>query len=190
MRNKFNYNELVKVSGIGKNHGTIKNKLGFIIEKDTYYNDYCIDLIFGKKDWYAEKNIERVLGPKKNKAQRYQIRLCTSVEGYNLIEQNIKKNMPISNNKMRQIALYKIFKRRKMKYVILGWNSVFWPKSNKSVIILEDTINKFRNLNIPFQYIVLNEENLFDILIKEFSENDSNVSVFFIERKIKIKKKS
>ena len=98
--------------------------------------------------------------------------------------------MPISNNKMRQIALYKIFKRRKMKYVILGWNSVFWPKSNKSVIILEDTINKFRNLNIPFQYIVLNEENLFDILIKEFSENDSNVSVFFIERKIKIKKKS
>lgn len=189
MRNKFNYNELVKVSGIGKNYGIVKNKLGFIIEKDKYYNDYCVDLIFGRKDWYEEKFIERVLGTKKNKAQKYQIRLCTSEKGYNLIEQNIKANMPISNNKMRQVTLYKNFKKRKMTYIVLGWNSVFWPKSNKSVIILENTIDTFRKLNIPFQYIVMNEENLLDIKIKEFLENDSNVSVFVIERKIKSKKK-
>lgn len=41
MRNKFNYGELVKVNGIGKIYGKVKNKLGFIIEKDSYYADWC-----------------------------------------------------------------------------------------------------------------------------------------------------
>lgn len=33
----------------------------------------------------------------------------------------------------------------------------------------------------------MNEEKLTDIKIDEFTENDSNVNVFLIERKIKIK---
>ena len=36
MRNKYNYDELVKVNGIGKVYGKVKEKLGIIIEKDYY----------------------------------------------------------------------------------------------------------------------------------------------------------
>ena len=53
---------------------------------------------------------------------------------------------------------------------------------------MENTIRTFRELNIPYQYIVLNEENIIDIEIHQFIENDSNVDIFWIERKIKMKK--
>ena len=39
MRNKYSYNELVKVSGEGKIFGNVKNKLGFIIKKDEFFED-------------------------------------------------------------------------------------------------------------------------------------------------------
>ena len=42
MRNRYNYGELVKVDGVGKQFGKVKNKLGFIIEKDIYYQEYYI----------------------------------------------------------------------------------------------------------------------------------------------------
>ena len=48
MRSKYNYNELVKVNGIGKNFGKVENKLGFIIRKDDFYDDYYIKMIFEK----------------------------------------------------------------------------------------------------------------------------------------------
>ena len=42
MRNKYNYGELVKISGMGKNFGEVKNRLGFIIRKDDYAtSSYC-----------------------------------------------------------------------------------------------------------------------------------------------------
>ena len=44
MRNKYNYNELVNVNGTGRIYGKVKNKLGLIIDKDTFYNDYYINL--------------------------------------------------------------------------------------------------------------------------------------------------
>lgn len=188
MRNKYNYNELVVVSGIGKLYGKIKNKLGFIIEKDPFFQDYYIDLVFGKTDWFQEKDIKRVLGIKKNKAEKYQIRLCTTQKGYDLIEKNIKKQEPISNNKFKQINVYSSFTKNKKKYKIIGWSSVYWPLSNKSIKIIEDTIKSFRKLNIPYQYVVLNEDNIIDIEIYQFTENDNNVDIFWIERKIKMKR--
>ena len=62
MRNKYNYGELVKISGIGKEFGKVENKLGFIIRKDDFYDDYYIDMIFGEMDWFNEVSLERVLG--------------------------------------------------------------------------------------------------------------------------------
>ena len=53
MRSKYNYNELVKVNGIGKNFGKVENKLGFIIRKDDCYDDYYIKMIFGEEDWFG-----------------------------------------------------------------------------------------------------------------------------------------
>ena len=103
MRNKYSYNELVKVSGEGKIFGNIKNKLGFIIKKDEFFEDYYIDLIFSKKDWFNEESIERVFKKNKNKTEKYQVRLCTTRQGYNFLKEKIKENEPISNNKFKKI---------------------------------------------------------------------------------------
>lgn len=187
MRNKYNYGELVKVNGIGKESGKIINKLGFIILRDDFYNDYYIDLIFGEKDWFSEESIERVLGEKRNKTEKYQIRLCTTKEGYEEIKKNIKMREPISNNKFKKIDIYKKFEKNAIEYIILGWNSVCWPTKNKSVNILEETLRKFKTINIPFQYVLLNEKEVTDIKIMQFIETDKNVDVFLVERKIKIK---
>lgn len=186
MRNKFNYGELVKVNGKGKEFGIVENALGFIVRKDDYYDDYYIDLLFGKADWFEENMLVRVLGEKRNKTEKYQVRLCTTKDGYELIKSNLKKREPISNNKFNKIDIYKRFERNGTSYIILGWKSVFWPISNKSIKILESTINEFKDKNIPFQYILLNEDVLTDIRIMEYSENDNNVDVFLVERKIKI----
>lgn len=187
MRNRYNCGELVKVSGMGKQFGKIENKLGFIIRKDDFFEDYYIDLIFGEKDWFNEEYIERVLGEKRNKTEKYQVRLCTTKQGYDLIKTKIKEKEPISNNKFKKINIYKKFEKDNKTYIIIGWKSVFWPVSNKSIRILETTIQEFKTLNIPFQYVLLNEDRLTDIRKMEFCEDDSNVDVFSIERKIKIK---
>ena len=188
MRNKYNCGELVQVNGIGKKFGKVENQLGFIIRKDDFFNDYYIDLIFGEKDWFSEDSIKRILGEKRNKSEKYQVRLCTTEDGYKLIKNNIKKREPISNNKFNKINIYKKFERDGNTYIIIGWKSVFWPVSNKSIKILENTIQEFKSLNIPFQYVLLNEDVLTDIRTMEFTDSDSNVNIFFIERKIKTKK--
>ena len=188
MRNKYNCNELVQVTGIGKQFGKVEKQLGFIVRKDDFFEDYYIYLIFGEKEKNKEKSIKRILGKRKNKTERYQIRLCTTKKGYDLIKNNIKTKEPISNNKFDKLNIYRKFERDGNIYIIIGWKSVYWPVSNKSIIILENTIRKKKNLNIPFQYIVLNEDVLTDIKIIEFSDTDQNVRVFSIERKIKTKK--
>ncbi|MBP3254936.1 MAG: hypothetical protein J6M60_00380 [Clostridia bacterium] len=188
MRNKYNYGELVKVSGIGKEFGKVENRLGFIIEKDEWYEEYNIDLIFGPTDWFSEKSIERVLGEKRNKTEKYQVRLCTTKDGYELLKNNIKKKEPISNNKFKKIDIYKKFEKDNKTYIIIGWKSVYWPVSNKSINVIETTIDEFKENRIPFQYVLLNEDVLTDIRTIEHLENDNNVKVFSIERKIKTKK--
>lgn len=187
MRNKYNCGEIVKVSGIGKEFGKVENQLGFILKKDEFFDDYYIELIFGKKDWFSEESIERMLGEKRNKTEKYQVRFCTTKEGYDILKAKLKEKEPISNNKFNKIDIYRKFEKQSKNYVILGWRSVFWPISNKSIKILEDTLQEFKNIDIPFQYILLNENVISDIRIMEYSENDSNVKVFCIERKIKIK---
>lgn len=187
MRNRYNYGELVKVSGEGKQFGKVENKLGFIMKKDDFFEDYYIDLIFGEKDWFNEDAIERILGEKRNRTEKYQVRLCTTKQGYDLIKAKLKEKEPISNNKFKKINIYRKFERDGKIYIIIGWKSVYWPVSNKSVKILENTLQEFKELNIPFQYILLNEDILTDIRTMEFCENDSNVKVFSIERKIKTK---
>lgn len=187
MRNRYNYGELVKVSGKGKIFGEVENALGFIIRKDDFYEDYYIDLIFGDKDWFNEECIERVLGEKRNKSEKFQVRLCTSEQGYELIKSKIKDKEPISNNKLSKKNIYKKFEKEGKNYIIIGWKSTYWPVSNKSIKIIEAAIQEFKGLNIPFQYILLNENVLSDIRIMESCDNDKNVKVFSIERKINTK---
>ena len=91
MRNKYNYNELVRVNGEGKQFGKVEGQLGFIIEKDLFYNDYYIELIFGEKDWFNESAIERILGERRNKTEKYQVGLCTTREGFDLLNLKLKE---------------------------------------------------------------------------------------------------
>ena len=187
MRNRYNYNELVRVNGEGKQFGKVENALGFIIEKDQFFDDYYIELIFGKKDWFHESSIERILGEKRNKSEKYQVMFCTTNEGYELIKARIKEREPISNNKFKNIDIRRKFDKDSKTYIILGWRSTFWPTSNMSVKILEKTMQDFKTMNIPFQYILMNQNILTDIKIEQFCEIDMNVDVFLIERKIKVK---
>lgn len=187
MRNKYNYKELVMVNGEGKQFGKVENGLGFIIEKDSFYDDYYIELVFGGKDWFNESAIERILGEKRNKTEKYQVGFCTTKEGFNIIKLRLKEKEPISNNKFRKISICKEFERKGNNYIILVWKSVFWPVSNKSVRILEKTIEELKKQNIPFQYVLLNEDVLTDIKMMEFCETDKNVKVFSVERNIKMK---
>lgn len=166
--------------------GEVNNKLGFIIRKDEFYEDYYIELIFGNKDWFNENSIERILGEKRNKTDKYQVRLCTTKQGYEQLKSNIKSCEPISNNKFKKIDIYRKFYIDNKDYIIIGWKSVYWPVSNKSIMILESTLKKFKSINIPFQYVLINENVLSDIKTMEFSENDDNVKVFSVERKIKV----
>ena len=103
------------------------------------------------------------------------------------LKNKLKEKEPISNNKFKKMSIYRKFKKDEQTYVIIGWKSVCWPVSNKSIKILETVLQEFKGLNIPFQYVLLNEDRLTDIRILEFYENDSNVNIFSIERKIKIK---
>lgn len=187
MRNRFNIGELVKVNGKGKLYGKVIDKLGIIKEKDTHYLDYYVKLIFGKKDWYEESSITRILGEKENITDTYQVGLCTSKKGYKLILENLKKIEPIRNNKINQVDILRGFIRNKNRYIILGWKSINWPTTNKSINCIEDTIRSFRKQDIPYQYIVMNENNVQDIEILEFSVNDENVKVFEIKRKIMVR---
>ena len=188
MRNKYNYDELVKVNGVGKIFGKVKEKLGIIIEKDYYFAEYYVDLFGGKKDWFKEENIQRVFNDKKNKVEKYQVRLCTTKQGYKMIEDNLRRHEPISNNKLGKISIYKEFRKGKKEYIAIGWQSVFWPVSNRSIQIIEETVKSFKKQDIPFQYIVLNQDNLTDIKVYEFIENDNAVDIFYGDRKINMKK--
>jgi len=188
MKNKFRIGEIVVVNGKGKIFEKNESGLAIIESKDYYFNEYLVTILSKhKQDWFKEKAIERILGNKRNLVERYQIRLCTTEQGYELIKKEINKNLPLNNNKFRKVKIYRKFQKDNIIYIAMGWNSVFWPVSNKSIQIINNTIRSFKRLDIPFQYIVMNEDDLTDIEVYEFIENDSNVKIFSIERKIKIK---
>lgn len=56
MFNKFKINQSVKVRGYGKNDNKYyNNKVGRVIEKDSFFCDYLIKFNDGTSDWLDEK---------------------------------------------------------------------------------------------------------------------------------------
>lgn len=56
MHNKFKINQKVYVNGIGKSSKkNYNNKIGNIIIKDSYFNDYLIKFDNNTEDWFNEK---------------------------------------------------------------------------------------------------------------------------------------
>ena len=61
MKNKFNKGELVVINGIGKDTGKeYINVFGFIEEKDYYFGQYKVNIMFDTSDWFHEKSLKRV----------------------------------------------------------------------------------------------------------------------------------
>lgn len=61
MLNKFKINQKVCVNGIGKSSNkNYNNKIGSIIIKDYYFNDYLIKFDNNTEDWFNEKDLRKL----------------------------------------------------------------------------------------------------------------------------------
>ena len=58
MFNKFKINEIIICNGIGKCSEKYIHELGVIVEKDSYFKDYCVLLENGAEEWFDEKDLE------------------------------------------------------------------------------------------------------------------------------------
>lgn len=60
MFNKFKVGEIVLCCGIGGITEKYICKKGKIVEKDYYYNDYCVKFKDGTEEWFKEKDISKI----------------------------------------------------------------------------------------------------------------------------------
>lgn len=68
MKNEFKYGEKVIVYGIGKkNLKFYKNMPGTVIERDTFYKDYCVKFSDGTEDWFDEDYLRKPYKKRKGK---------------------------------------------------------------------------------------------------------------------------
>ncbi len=65
MFNKYKIGQLVLCKGIGKNKKIEYCQKAWIVEKDSYYKDYCVAFQDGSQEWFDEKNIYIIDGGKK-----------------------------------------------------------------------------------------------------------------------------
>lgn len=189
MKNKFMYGELVIANGKGKIFNDRKVKcLGIIKQKEYYYNEYLVKLLSsGKKDWFKERNIERVMERKYKKMEKYKVVIAIDNRGLNIIKDKIKKMPDPKNNVLLKLDYLKKYKVKKKEYTILGWSSTYWPLSNFSVGCIQKTLDELREKDIAYQQIIVGETNPTFIEIKEFIDNDENVNILEPISKIKIK---
>ena len=62
MMNRYKKGELVVVNGKGKLHGEDNlNVVGIIKEKDYYFNQYFVEILFGEDDWFKERDLTRII---------------------------------------------------------------------------------------------------------------------------------
>lgn len=60
MFNKFKIGELVLCCGVGEVTQKYICKIGKVVEKDYYYQDYCIKFEDGTEEWMKEKDIQKI----------------------------------------------------------------------------------------------------------------------------------
>ena len=91
------------------------------------------------------------------------------------------------NNILNKIDLYKEYQAYGKKYAILVWTSTYWSENNFVVNCIQDTFKELRKCNIAYKEIIIGETKPNYMKIFEFIDNDSNVDIFEICQKIKIK---
>ena len=191
MMNRCKKNELVIVNGKGKiNENENFNEIGIIKEKDYYYNQYFVELLFGKDDWFKERNLNRIFEKKMKKANKYKVCLAIKKEGFDYIQKTMQNEKDKTINLFKQADLFQEYHQNESSYFFIIWSETYWPETNFTVGAIEKALPKLRKNNIAYQYIKIgvSENNERELEVKEFCKNDSNVDIFEILTKIKIKR--
>lgn len=188
MKNRFRKGEVVLVDGIGKISEKKHRQLGIIEAKEYFYNEYLITLISSKtEDWFREKDIKIVMERNFKKQEKFKVVLAIDIRGLEIIERKIKKMPNKHNNIFNKIDIYKEYQAYGKQYAILVWTSTYWSENNFVVNCIQSSFKELRKQNIAYKEIIIGETNPDYMKIFEFIDNDSNVDIFEICQKIKIK---
>ena len=188
MKNRFRKGEVVLVDGIGKISEKKHRQLGIIEAKEYYYNEYLVTLISDKtEDWFREKDIKIVMERNFKKQEKFKVVLAIDIRGLEIIERKIKKMPNKHNNIFNKIDIYKEYQAYGKQYAILVWTSTYWSENNFVVNCIQSSFKELRKQNIAYKEIIIGETNPDYMKVFEFIDNDSNVDIFEICQKIKIK---
>lgn len=191
MMNRYKKGELVIVNGKGKLHGEDNlNVVGIIKEKDYYFNQYFVEILFGEDDWFKERDLTRIIEKEQKKTKKYKVCLAIKKEGLDYIQKQMLKDKDKTIDLFRQADLFQEYYADDNCYYFIVWGDTYWPENNFTVEAIENSLSKLRKNNIPYQYIKvgISNSNEKDVKINEFIKNDDNVNVFEILTSIKIKK--
>ena len=191
MMNRYKKGELVVVNGKGKLHGEDNlNVVGIIKEKDYYFNQYFVEILFGVDDWFKERDLTRIIEKEQKKTKKYKVCLAIKKEGLDYIQKQMLKDKDKTIDLFRQADLFQEYYADDNCYYFIVWGDTYWPENNFTVKAIENSLPKLRKNNIPYQYIKvgISNSNEKDVKINEFIKNDDNVNVFEVLTSIKIKK--
>lgn len=191
MMNRYKKGELVLINGTGKIYGEENNNvIGTIKEKDYFFNQYLVEVLFGKDDWFKESDLTRVFDKEKKKTKKYKVGLAINKEGFEYIRFQMKKYPDKTIDLFKQADLFQEYRADNNVYYFILWKDTYWPETNYTVRAIEESLSKLRKKNIAYQYIKigLTDENKKEIEINEFVKNDNNVNIFEVLANIKIKK--
>ena len=191
MMNRYKKGELVVVNGKGKLHGEDNlNVVGIIKEKDYYFNQYFVEILFGEDDWFKERDLTRIIEKEQKKTKKYKVCLAIKKEGLDYIQKQMLKDKDKTIDLFRQADLFQEYYADDNCYYFIVWGDTYWPENNFTVKAIENSLPKLRKNNIPYQYIKvgISNSNEKDVKINEFIKNDDNVNVFVVLTSIKIKK--
>lgn len=191
MMNRYKKGELVVVNGKGKLHGEDNlNVVGIIKEKDYYFNQYFVEILFGEDDWFKERDLTRIIEKEQKKTKKYKVCLAIKKEGLDYIQKQMLKDKDKTIDLFRQADLFQEYYADDNCYYFIVWGDTYWPENNFTVKAIENSLPKLRKNNIPYQYIKvgISNSNEKDVKINEFIKNDDNVNVFEVLTSIKIRK--
>ena len=191
MMNRYKKGELVVINGIGKLHGEENsNVIGIIKEKDYFFNQYLVEIPFGKEDWFKESDLTRVFDKEKKKTKKYKVALAIRKEGFDYITNQMKKNPEQTIDLFRQADVFQEYRVDNNVYFFILWTDTYWPETNFTVKAIEESLSNLRRGNIGYQYIKIGitNNNEKEIKINEFIKNDDNVNIFEVLTNIKINK--
>lgn len=191
MMNRYKKGELVVVNGKGKLHSEDNlNVVGIIKEKDYYFNQYFVEILFGEDDWFKERDLTRIIEKEQKKTKKYKVCLAIKKDGLDYIQKQMLKDKDKTIDLFRQADLFQEYYADDNCYYFIVWGDTYWPENNFTVKAIENSLPKLRKNNIPYQYIKvgISNSNEKDVKINEFIKNDDNVNVFEVLTSIKIKK--